>query len=183
MTIWGVCAVLAVVLWPAGTSTSLVLQRRTGAEPAARLAPATPHGIAEALVLLALALRSGMGQREALDRVAALSDGEVARSLRSVTAALRWGRTPSEAWGYVPTAWQPAALAWQVAEAAGAAPAQLLAAAADRVRDSEDRRLEEAAARAGVRLVLPLGLALLPAFACTAVVPVVLALAHTVLGP
>ncbi len=43
--------------------------------------------------------------------------------------------------------------------------------------------MQAAAARAGVRLVLPLGLAFLPAFACTAVIPVVLALAHTVLGP
>jgi pilus assembly protein TadC len=139
--------------------------------------------VADALVLLSLALRSGMGQREALERVALASDGQVAGHLRSVAAALQWGRPGREAWGYAPAVWRPAALAWELAEAAGAAPAQLVEEAAWRIRDGEDRRLQAAAARAGVRLVLPLGLAFLPAFACTAVVPVVLALAHTVLGP
>lgn len=144
---------------------------------------ATPYDLADALVLLSLALRSGMGQQEALERVARASRGPVATHLGSVAAALRWGQPASQAWSYVPAAWRPAALAWEVAERAGAAPAQLVEDASWRVREQEDRRLQAAAARAGVRLVLPLGLAFLPAFACTAVVPVVLALAHTVLGP
>jgi Flp pilus assembly protein TadB len=144
---------------------------------------ATPHDVADALALLALALRSGMGQPEALERVAHLSEGPVAAHLRAVTAALRWGRPSGEAWAYAPAAWSPAAMAWQVAERAGAGPAQLIEDASWRIREREDRRLETAGARAGVRLVLPLGLAFLPAFACTAVVPVVLALGQSVLGP
>jgi hypothetical protein len=67
---------------------------------------------------------------------------------------------------------------WQVAETTGGAPADLLAAAADRIREAHERDLERRAARAGVLLVLPLGLAFLPAFALTALVPVVLALAQ-----
>jgi len=144
---------------------------------------ATPHDVADALALLALVLRSGVGQSEALERVAQVSEGPVAAHLRAVTAALRWGRPSGEAWAYAPAAWGPAALAWQVAERAGAGPAQLIEEAAWRIREREDRRLETAGARAGVRLVLPLGLALLPAFACTAVIPVVLALGQSVLGP
>jgi pilus assembly protein TadC len=139
--------------------------------------------VADALALLALVLRSGVGQSEALERVAQVSEGPVAAHLRAVTAALRWGRPSGEAWAYAPAAWGPAALAWQVAERAGAGPAQLIEEASWRIREREDRRLETAGARAGVRLVLPLGLAFLPAFACTAVIPVVLALGQSVLGP
>ena len=40
---------------------------------------ATTYAVADALVLLSLALRSGMGQREALEHVAAASRGQVAR--------------------------------------------------------------------------------------------------------
>lgn len=191
-------AALAVASWPSpsrppGTRLPATgLRRRRdaragvddGAVPSeASGQPATAHDVADALVLLSLALRSGMGQREALERVALASDGQIASHLRSVAAALRWGRPGREAWGYVADVWRPAALAWELADRAGAAPAQLVEEAAWRIRDGEDRRLQAAAARAGVRLVLPLGLAFLPAFACTAVVPVVLALAHTVLGP
>ena len=71
---------------------------------------ATPHDVADALALLALALRSGMGQSEALERVAQVSEGPVAGHLRAVTAALRWGRPSGEAWAYAPVAWGPAAM-------------------------------------------------------------------------
>lgn len=188
-------AALAVLAWPARPSRSPsgaplgggalavatgcgVSDARTAAAPRA-----TTYDVADALVLLSLALRSGMGQREALERVAGAGHGPVASHLASVAAALRWGQPGPDAWSFVPAVWRPAALAWEVAEHAGAAPAQLVEEAAWRIREREDRRLQAAAARAGVRLVLPLGLAFLPAFACTAVVPVVLALVHTVLGP
>lgn len=183
-----VLATLAVLAWPVRPhrpfrpdQSSGGSRYRHGVREPGRAA--TTYAVADALVLLSLALRSGMGQREALEHVAAASRGQVATHLASVAAALRWGQTGPDAWSFVPPVWRPAALAWEVAESAGAAPAQLVEDAAWRIRESEDRRLEAAAARAGVRLVLPLGLAFLPAFACTAVVPVVLALVHTVLGP
>lgn len=192
-----VVAALAAALWPDRPD---LRRRRALVGPQPRWSPAgvsrpgvasrwqatrraTPHDVADALTLLALALRSGMGQSEALERVAHLSEGPVAAHLRAVTAALRWGRPSGEAWAYAPAVWSPAAMAWQVAERAGAGPAQLIEDASWRIREREDRRLETACARAGVRLVLPLGLAFLPAFACTAVVPVVLALGQSVLGP
>jgi Flp pilus assembly protein TadB len=179
-------AVLAVLVAPGRREPALrwrALRRGSRSTAAKGRQAATSYDVADALVLLSLALRSGMGQQEALERVAALDAGPVAGHLRTVAAALRWGQPACDAWSHVPEAWRPAALAWEVAERAGAAPAQLVEDASWRVRETEDRRLEGAAARAGIRLVLPLGLAFLPAFACTAVVPVVLAIAHTVLGP
>lgn len=180
-------AVLAVVVAPGRAEPTLPGSSSEehdgcGAGPGPASA-ATTYDLADALVLLSLALRSGMGPQEALERVARGSVGTVQAHLGTVAAALRWGRPAPEAWSFVPADWRPAALAWEVAERAGAAPAQLVEDASWRVRELEDRRLQSAAGRAGVRLVLPLGLAFLPAFACTAVVPVVLALASTVLGP
>lgn len=179
-------AVLAVLVAPRGRHRpprGVPQTLRTPPAGSVRRQRATSYDVADAMVLLSLALRSGMGQQEALERVAGSDPGAVAAHLRTVAAALRWGQPSRAAWAHVPGAWRPAALAWEVAERAGAAPAQLVEDASWRVRDAEDRRLQGAAARAGVGLVLPLGLAFLPAFACTAVVPVVLAIAHTVLGP
>jgi pilus assembly protein TadC len=180
-------AAAAVLLWPGGSARGGAGRRfldghapRTPT-PAPRSAPATAHTVADALLLVSLVLRSGRGPREAVERVAAVSDGATALHLRTVAAALAWGLPVAEAWRYAPEVWRPAALAWQVAESAGSGPAQLVEEASWRLREAEDRRLEAAAARAGVRLVLPLGLAFLPAFACTTVIPVVLALARRVL--
>lgn len=55
----------------------------------ARRQAATSYDVADALVLLSLALRSGMGQQEALERVAGSDPGPVAAHLRTVAAALR----------------------------------------------------------------------------------------------
>lgn len=188
-------AVMAAALWPGAgllaVRTSLHDQRQGHGQREShvrrrgklrRPPGATPGEVADALALLALALRAGIGQEEALARVADGSSGAVRTSLRSVTAALRWGRPPAEAWGYAPAVWQGAALAWQVAATAGAPPADLVEGASQRLREEESRRVERAIATTGVLLVLPLGLAFLPAFACTAVVPVVLALTRSVLG-
>ncbi|MCE1179687.1 MAG: type II secretion system F family protein [Micrococcales bacterium] len=142
----------------------------------------TPAEVADALILLALALRSGIGPVEALEHVAGECDGAVRRHLESVAAAHRWGLEPSAAWEFAPEVWRPAALAWRIALTAGAAPADLVERAAVEVRDRESRRVEAAVGRAGVLLVLPLGLAFLPAFGLTTVVPLVLALARGALA-
>jgi cysteine sulfinate desulfinase/cysteine desulfurase-like protein len=64
----------------------------------------------------------------------------------------------------------------------GAAAAELLDGAAARIREQAERARERSAARAGVLLVLPLCLGFLPAFFCTAVVPVVATLATGILA-
>jgi Flp pilus assembly protein TadB len=133
--------------------------------------------LADALLLVALALRAGVALLDALDEVHRSSTGAVRQDLGAVVAALRWGTSSSAAWEYAGPTWSPVARVWQVAEATGGAPAEVLVSAAGRLREEHERDLERRAARAGVLLVLPLGLAFLPAFACAAIVPVVLALA------
>ena len=179
-------AVAAVLLWPsrdrAGSAPAAVTARRPrGAAPAPATTP-RPEDVADALVLVVLALRSGADLAGAVSGVAAVSQGAVRRDLDAVVAALRWGVPVAEAWGYAGPVWRPAALAFQMAAGTGASPTGLLVEAGARIRDEQEQDQARRAARAGVLLVLPLGLGFLPAFACTAVVPVVLALATSVLG-
>ncbi|WP_460933666.1 type II secretion system F family protein [Phycicoccus ginsengisoli] len=131
---------------------------------------------------MVLALRSGAALTQAVAVVAAASSGRVRRDLAAVVAALQWGVPVTEAWAYAGPAWRPAALAFQMAAGTGASPIGLLLDAGARIRDEREQDQARRAARAGVLLVLPLGLGFLPAFACTAVIPVVLALAGSVLA-
>lgn len=142
----------------------------------------TVDAAADALVLCALALRSGLGPIEALEAVADHAGGPVSHHLRVVASAHRWGQDAATSWAHVGDAWRPAALAWQAAERSGAAPAGVVLAAAERMRREESSRVEAAVQRAGVLLVLPLGACFLPGFVGTTVVPVVLHLARTSLG-
>lgn len=151
-----------------------------GDAAAAREVPAVE--VADAVDLLALALHGGAGLVEAIEAVASRLDGPLGAHLHTVAAAERWGVGTVAAWASVPSAWQPAARALRMAATAGIAPADLLARAADDIRDAEEQRLDVATARLGVRVVLPLGLLFLPAFVLTTVVPIVLALAAQVLG-
>jgi hypothetical protein len=141
-----------------------------------------PEDVADALVLVALGLRAGLPLTSALDHVRAGATGGVRDELAAVVAALRWGLPTGAAWGFAGRHWRPAAVATHLSERTGAGVADLLEAAASRMRDERERDRERAAARAGVLLVLPLGLGFLPAFACTAVVPVVVTLAAGVLS-
>lgn len=188
----GVLTALSFVLWPARpipwddqarplSLRAAALVRASVRLPHRRVDGPTTGEVADTLVLLAMAVRSGLGLTEALAQVAECSTGPVRRELAAVVAALRWGRPTRQAWAFAGEAWRPAAVAWTVSERTGAPPADLLERAAERSRLAEDRAAERGAARAGVLLVLPLGLGFLPAFACTAIIPVVLALAHGVL--
>ncbi len=145
-----------------------------------RTAP-DPEAVASALALLALAFRSGLPTWHVLDAVADQSPEPVSRDLRQVAAALRWGADEQEAWASVDPAWAPAARAVSIAHRAGIAPAALLMKAAEDTRRADLERLELAAAQVGVRLVLPLGLVLLPAFCLTTVVPLVVSLGRRLL--
>lgn len=137
---------------------------------------------ADALVLCALALRSGLGPVEALEAVADRVPAGAGRHLRVVASAHRWGQDAATAWAHVGEGWSSASVAWQAAERSGAAPAGVVLAAAQRMRRHEAARVEAAVQRAGVLLVLPLGACFLPGFVGTTVVPVVLHLARSSLG-
>ena len=138
--------------------------------------------VADALVLVALCLRAGLPLTTALHHVQSGATGVVRDDLASVVAALRWGLSAQEAWAHAGARWRQAATATHLSEQTGAAAAELLEGAAARMREQGERARERAAARAGVLLVLPLGLGFLPAFACTAVVPVVVTLASGILA-
>jgi Flp pilus assembly protein TadB len=186
---------LAVMAWPPVPERAVEspdVTGRTSARTSARTsgrwagrsaaATATVTDVANAIELLGLALRGGTGLVEAIEAVAGQLGGPLREDLETVTAALRWGVGDRAAWSSVPSAWQPAARALRMAAEVGVAPAELLQRAAEDMREAEQQRLGIAAARLGVRVVLPLGLAFLPAFVLTTVVPVVLALAQQVLG-
>lgn len=183
---------LAVALWPgraeapsgragAVASPSSLARVRTRWLASRRVVAQTDE-VADALVLISLALRAGLPLTEALRHVHAAAVGRVRDDLAAVVAALRWGLAAEEAWAFAGPAWRAAATATHMSEQTGAAPAELIERAAARLREERERDREQAAARAGVLLVLPLGLGFLPAFACTAVVPVVLNLASGVLS-
>lgn len=176
---------LAVTLWPgrAGNIGPMVppshrQQRRDRAD--ARVE--TIGSVATALDLLALALGSGVPLVQAIAAVAERSGPVVRRDLNQVVAALRWGVDEYAAWAGLPDVWRPAGRALSLAAAAGVPPAALLRDAARDLRRRERAELDEAAARLGVRIVIPLGLCFLPAFALLTVVPAVAALAGRVLG-
>jgi len=96
--------------------------------------------------------------------------------------ALLLGAPWAEAWDGAPDGLVPLADALEPAWVDGAAPGPLLRQAAGSVRATRHREAQEAAARLGVRLVLPLGLCFLPAFVLLGLVPVVLAAGGAVLG-
>jgi pilus assembly protein TadC len=137
--------------------------------------------VAGVIDLLALTLRGGAGLVEAMEAVAARVGGPLGLHLQTVAAAGRWGVEDATAWASIPSAWQPAARALRMAATAGVAPADVLTRAAQEVRRAEQHRLEVATQTLGIHIVLPLGLAFLPAFVLTTVVPIVLALARQVL--
>lgn len=144
--------------------------------------PDAPGGmaVAAALDLLALVLTAGGGLVDAVDAVAATSRGPVREALTIVATAVRWGMPWPVAWEAVGPSWVSARRAMTLADAAGVAPAAALRRAAADVRAAQVQQLELAAAKLGVAIVLPLGLAFLPAFVLLTVVPLVVALAGEV---
>jgi len=182
----------AVLAWPCGPRVSCVARgydavgdeaagSRTSAGLGSTRTVVPIAEVAGVIDLLALTLRGGVGLVEAMEAVATRVGGPLGLHLRSVAAAGRWGVEDATAWASVPSAWQPAARALRMAATAGVPPADVLVRAAEEVRRAEQQRLEVATATLGIRIVLPLGLAFLPAFVLTTVVPIVLALAHQVL--
>nr|WP_281497240.1 type II secretion system F family protein [Ornithinimicrobium sp. F0845] len=188
---------LAVLLWPARGGRIGFVAGRQGPRwcvlfPTARLSPIARRwhrgrqepelDVPDVLDLVALALDAGAGTVAALRTTADRLPGAGGAELRTVVAALEWGLPGDAAWAAAPERWEPAGRALRLAARAGVPPAALLRRAAEDVRRERLNRVETATARLGVRLVLPLGLAFLPAFVLTTVVPVVLALAGALLA-
>ncbi|MCS6712148.1 type II secretion system F family protein [Brachybacterium sp. EF45031] len=129
------------------------------------------------LDLVAAPLSAGLPLGTALQEVAAcLPESSWRGVLLRSAAALRAGADPAHALRDLPASLAPLRDAWTLAERSGADPSGMLRAAARASRRTRARDAEAEAARLAVRLVLPTGLALLPAFLLLGIVPTVISL-------
>jgi pilus assembly protein TadC len=133
--------------------------------------------------LLASVLRAGSPPEAAAGSVGTAIGGPVGDRLVLVGRALRLGTPAVQAWEYVADLPDGARLAQVAArgEDSGAALAVALQRLADDLRTSRLTAANAAVARAGVLIVLPLGLCFLPAFVFAGIVPVVVAVLGNVL--
>jgi pilus assembly protein TadC len=133
--------------------------------------------------LLAAALRAGAPVDHAAAAVAEALGGPLGERMARVARALRLGADADEAWAHL----HPVNGAERVTRAAvrssasGAALAGGLTRVADDLRADRAVAAEAAARRAGVLIVLPLGLCFLPAFVLAGLVPVIVAVLGDVL--
>lgn len=178
----GLAIAVTVLLWwsrPARPSRSQRIGRArdapAGAAGEVGRDESPPVDAAVLLDLVATALAAGVAIPLALDAVGEAVGGQVGRTLRRVGAGLLVGARWDDAWGDdLPTDVAELATALEPAWADGVAAEPLLARAAQRVRADRATRARESAARLSARLVLPLGLCLLPSFVLLGLVPVVL---------
>lgn len=133
--------------------------------------------------LLAAAMRAGAPVDRSVTAVAEALAGPLAERLHRVGRTLLLGGGPAEAWSHL----APVAGADRLVTAAlrsaesGAALAGALTRLADDLRSERATAAEAAARRAGVLVVLPLGLCFLPAFILAGLVPVIVAVLGDVL--
>ncbi|MDG4803429.1 type II secretion system F family protein [Micromonospora sp. WMMD980] len=133
--------------------------------------------------LLAAALRAGAPVDRSAVAVAEALGGPLADRLGRVGRTLSLGGTPTEAWAHlrrVPGAESLVAAAIRSSNS-GAALAGALTRLADDLRAERATAAEASARRAGVLIVLPLGLCFLPAFILAGLVPVIVAVLGDVL--
>ncbi|MFI7539693.1 type II secretion system F family protein [Actinoplanes sp. NPDC049599] len=166
----------------AGVGVDQFLRRREPAEVrAARLRAVADLPLGADL--LAAVLRAGAPVDRSVSAVAAVLGGPLGERLDRVGRSLRLGAEPAEAWAHlaeVPGADRLVAAAVR-SSASGGALAGALTRLADDLRGDRSVAVEAAAHRAGVLIVLPLGLCFLPAFVLAGLVPVVVAVLGDVL--
>lgn len=133
--------------------------------------------------LIAAALRAGAPVDRAAAAVADALGGPLGERLGRTARSLRLGAGAAEAWAHVsdvPGADRLIGAAVR-SSASGGALAGALTRLADDLRADRTVAAEAAARRAGVLIVLPLGLCFLPAFLLAGLVPVVVAVLGDVL--
>ncbi len=185
----GVATAILVGAWPgvpAGILVAVLLHRYLGRLPSAQVRQEREQAgldLPFAVDLLAAALRAGSPTDRAVRAVAEALGGPVGGRLDRVAGALDLGLTPDRAWASVHGLPSGARLAATVARSAdsGAALASGLTQLAEELRAARLAAAETATQRAGVLLVLPLGLCFLPAFLVAGVVPVIVAVLGDVL--
>ncbi len=173
----GAFVAAAVLLWsgtPAGRLTMLLGPPAGNTAPGGRGrgsdAEATDDRLAFDLDLVAICLTSGLPAPVALT-LAAEATGDRSGLERMARVLTIGGQEMSHDDRLLPVL-----EVLEFSERTGVGPAPLIEAVAKELRDSSRRRRQEAAAALGVRLVVPLGLCILPAFLLLSVVPVVISL-------
>ncbi|MFI6821470.1 type II secretion system F family protein [Micromonospora sp. NPDC050187] len=133
--------------------------------------------------LLAAAMRAGAPVDRAVMAVAEALGGPLADRLGRVGRTLLLGGTPEEAWAHLAPVTGADRLVTAAVRSAqsGAALAGALGRLADDLRTDRAVAAEASARRAGVLIVLPLGLCFLPAFILAGLVPVIVAVLGDVL--
>lgn len=133
--------------------------------------------------LLAAALRAGAPVDRAAAAVAEALGGPLGARLQRVARSLRLGAGPPEAWAHLADVSGAERLVTAAvrSSASGGALAGALERLAGDLRSDRAVAAEAAAQRAGVLIVLPLGLCFLPAFLLAGLVPVLLAVLGDVL--
>lgn len=169
------------VLWPSPWADPRSVVWREGRGRQTHSA-ASMAAVAVSAQLMVITVRAGLPIGTAISQVALHLPRELARDLAPVTDAYEHGDDSAQAWRSALPVWGPVAAAMTVAERAGVAPAALLLGAATTILRRESVARESSIGRVSVRLVLPLGVALLPAFMCTTVIPLVIAMTAGFLG-
>jgi pilus assembly protein TadC len=148
-----------------------------------RAAPNAARGVPLVLDLLAAALRSGQPVATAVAAVAPVAGEDHGERLRLVAGLLRFGADPAVAWASLSdSVLAPVAGAAVRSAESGLRLARGFELLAAELRDEARAAALARAHRAGVWAMAPLGLCFLPAFACLGVLPVIVGIAHGVLG-
>jgi tight adherence protein B len=132
--------------------------------------------------LVAAGLDAGLPAPSALQAAVRAAGGGTRSRLQPVVSLWCLGASVERAWRDADAKWQPLSRCLVLSQRTGASAATVLRAAARDLRSARRRRARVAANRLGVRLVVPLGLATLPAFVLWAVAPVALGLAEQALS-
>jgi tight adherence protein B len=132
--------------------------------------------VATVIELLAAALATGVSVPRALFGVGQAVGGTTGQKLSRAGRQLELGATWVQAWAEAESDLAVIVEALQAAWEDGAPPIETLRAASQAERQRQKAAAKLAAARLGVRLVLPLGLCLLPAFVLIGLVPILISL-------
>lgn len=129
------------------------------------------------LDMAATMLAAGLSVPAVLQQLGQLENGRHRAELAAVVEGLYRGKSWADAWA-PPVAKELEGIreALGLTLSTGAPSAQLVRVLAQRQRRHRQRAYEKAAARLGVKLVVPLGACSLPSFICLGVVPVLIAL-------
>jgi pilus assembly protein TadC len=169
----------------AGLLVAVVVRRLLARQVDGRAAALASTRTAElpiACDLLAVTLSAGLPVGEALSAVGAALPEPLGAELRQVAALYRLGAEPRRAWAEAPPELAGLGRTLVRAGESGSAVGPALRSLSADTRAGARTAAEAALQRAGVWILAPLGLCVLPAFLCLGVVPLVLGIAGEVFG-